>query len=131
GPENLFAGDACTVVEIVKDSRLHVIAFGKLLGTSTAGGELAFLLSNFLIGADPVVLVLADQRSHFRVSIERCAQLDGFGLRGHGIDKFLVDRLLHQNTDSSGTPLALINEYAEECAVDCGFEIRIGEENVG
>ena len=53
------------------------------------------------------------------------------GLLGHGIDKFRVDRLLHQNAAAGRTDFALIDEDAEERAVDGGFEIGVGEENVG
>ena len=116
---------------IVEDRGLDVVALGEFLGASAAGCELAFFLSDFLIGAHAVVLLLADQRSHFRVAIERRAQLDGLGFLGHGIDKLLVDRLLHQNAAAGGTDFALIDEDAEERAVDGGFEIRVGEENVG
>src|ERR1700730_8936943 len=130
-PENLFARDAGTVVKIVKDGGFDIVAFGKLLGTSATSCELAFFLSDFLIGADAVVLVLADQWSHFRITIEGGTELYGFGLRGHGIDKFLVDRLLYKNTAARGTDFALINEDAEERAVDGGFKIRVGKENVG
>jgi hypothetical protein len=45
--------------------------------------------------------------------------------------KFLVDRLLHQDAASGGADFALIDEDAEERAVDGGFEIRVGKEDVG
>ena len=39
--------------------------------------------------------------------------------------------LLHQDAAAGGADFALIDEDAEERAVDGGFEIGIGEENVG
>ena len=53
------------------------------------------------------------------------------GLLDHGVDELLVDRLLHQDAAAGRTDFALIDEDAEERAVDGGFEIGVGKENIG
>src|SRR6185437_926393 len=42
GPENLFAGDAGAVVEIIENRGFDVIALGEFLGASAAGCKFAF-----------------------------------------------------------------------------------------
>src|ERR1022692_2532367 len=79
---------------------------------------------------DAVVLFFADQRAHLGFPFERRAKFDLLGFLGHGFDEVLVDRLLHQDTATGGADFALIDEDSEERAVDGGFEIGIGEEDV-
>ena len=94
-------------------------------------GQLGFFLADFLVGTHAIVLLFADQRAHLGFAIERRAQFDVLGLFGHGIDKLFVDRLLHQDAAAGGTNFALVDEHAEQRAIDGGFEIGIGEKNVG
>ena len=84
-----------------------------------------------MIGVHAVVLFFADQRAHLGVAFERRTELDLLGLLGHRFDELLVDGFLHQDAAAGGADFALIDEDAEERAVDGGFEISIGEEDVG
>ena len=47
--EDFFARDPGGVVHVVEDSRLHVVALGKFLGTSATRCELGFFLADFEI----------------------------------------------------------------------------------
>ena len=129
--EDFFACDAGAIVDVVKDRGLHVVALGELLGAPAAEGELGFFLAHVKVRANTVVLFLADQRAHLGVAIERRAQLDLFRFLGHGIDEFLVNRLLDQDAAACRTDLALVDEDAEQRAVDGGLEIGVGEKDVG
>ena len=53
------------------------------------------------------------------------------GFFGHGFDKFRIDLLLDKDAAARGADFALIDEDAEQRAVDGRFPIRVGEENVG
>ena len=100
-------------------------------GTIAAGGELGFLLADFEVGANAVVLLFADQRAHLGVALERRAELDGLGFGRHGFDKLAVDGALDQDAAAGRADFALVDEDAEERAVDGGFEVGVGEEDVG
>ena len=89
-----------------------------------------FFLADFEIGIHAVVLLFADQRAHLGFALERRAELDLLRLLGHRLDELLVDRLLHQDAAAGRADFALIDEDAEERAVDGGFEIGVGKENV-
>ena len=93
--------------------------------------EFGFFLADLDVGVDAVVLFFADQRAHLGFAIERRTELDLLCFLGHGFDELFVDRFLHQDAAAGGADFALIDEDAEERAVDGGFEIGVGEENVG
>ncbi len=76
-------------------------------------------------------MFFADERAHFRFAFERRAKLDALGFFGHGLDEFRVDFLFDEDAAARGTDFALIDEDAEERAIDRGFPIGVGEENVG
>ena len=50
---------------------------------------------------------------------------------GHRFDELFVDRFFDEDAAAGGADFALIDEDAEERAVDGGFQIGFGEENVG
>ena len=76
-------------------------------------------------------MLFADQRAHLGFAFERRTELDLFCLLGHGVDEILVNRLLYQDAAAGRANFALIDEYAEESAVDGGFEIGVGEKDIG
>src|SRR5271170_683747 len=129
--EDLFACDACVVVDVIEDRRLDVVPLFKLRGTPAPDGDLGFLTPNFKIGADALVLLLADDRTHFRLAIERRAQSDGLRLCRHCLDKFRIDFLLDENPTACRAHLALIDEDTEERAVYGGLPIGVCEKDVG
>src|SRR5439155_20376179 len=90
-----------------------------------------FFLADLEIRVDAVVLFLADQRTHLGLAFQRRTELDLLGFFGHGLDEVLVDRLLYEDAAAGGADFALIDEDAEECAVDGGFKVSVGEEDVG
>ena len=100
-------------------------------GAAAADGDFGFLLAEFEIRGDAIVLLFADQRAHLGFAFERRAQLDALGLFRHGLDKFGVDFFLDQDAAACGADFALINEHAEERAIDGRFPIGVGEEHVG
>ena len=128
--EDFFSRNPGVIVDIVENRRLDVIAFCDLLRAAAADCRLRFLLANFKIGANPVVLLLADERTHFRFALHRRPQFDALRFFRHGFDKLRIDLFLDQNSAASGTDLSLIDENAEQGAVHCRFPVRVGEENV-
>src|ERR1700733_738375 len=131
GAKNFFAGNAGGVRDVGENGGLDVVAFAHLLGASSARGERRLLLADFDVGVHAVVLFFADQRAHLGFPVERRTELDLLGLLRHRFDKVLVDRLLYQDAASGGTDFALVNEDAEECAIDGRFEVSVGKEDVG
>src|SRR5439155_20109059 len=93
--------------------------------------DLGFVLADLLILPYAVELVAADDRAHFRVAVDAPSDLDRPGLVAHGVDEFPVDRPLHQNPAAGGTDFALVDEHAEERAVDRRLEIGVGEKDIG
>src|SRR5215469_17430740 len=82
--KDFFAGDTRGVIHFIEDGGFNVVAFAKSLGTAAADGGFGLLFANFKIRSNPVVLLLADERAHFCVAVERRAQLDTLGFFGHG-----------------------------------------------
>src|SRR6266478_5574719 len=62
--KDLFAGDSGVVVDVVENRWLNVETFAKLLRAAAADGDFRFFLAEFEVGADAVILLFADQRSH-------------------------------------------------------------------
>ena len=108
-----------------------VVTMVEVFGAIATRGQLRFLLADFEVGANAVVLFLADERAHLGFALEGRAELDGLGFRCHGLDKLAVDGPLHQDAAAGRTDFTLVDEDAEERAVDGGFEIGVGEEDVG
>src|SRR5215472_2939600 len=131
GAEDFFASDARRVFHVVENSRLHIVAFAKLLRAAAANGDFRFLLADVEVGTYAVVLFFADQRAHLGVAFERSAEFDALGLFGHGFDKLGVDLLLDKDAAACRANFALIDKDAKERAVHGGFPVCIGEENVG
>ena len=102
-----------------------------MLWASAADSGLGFLLADFKVRTDAVVLFLADERPHFRFTFEWRTKLDAFGLFGHRFDKFRINLLFNEDAASGGTDLALIDENAEERAVHRSFPIGVREKDVG
>ena len=128
--KNFFASDTRAVIHVIEDRRLDVVALAELLWASAADGYFGFLLANFEVGADAVVLLLAHQRPHLCFAIEWRAQLDALGLLRHGFDEFCIDFLFHQDAAARGTNFTLIDKDAEESAIDGSFPIRAIKENI-
>src|SRR5256714_11917799 len=131
GTEDFFASDARGVFDVVKNGRLEVVASAELFRAATTGGDFGFFFADLEIRTDAVVLLFADQRAHLGVTVERTTELDALGFFGHGLDEFGVDFLLDEDAAASGANFALIDKDSEERAVDSGFPIRFGKENVG
>src|SRR5438093_4079826 len=131
GAEDFFAGDASRVIDVVENCRLHVEALAKLLRVPAADGHFRFLLAEFEVRADAVVLFFADQRAHFRFAIQRCAQLDALGFFRHGVDEFRINSLLDEDAAAGGANFSLVDEDSEKRAVNGGFPIGAIEEDVG
>src|ERR1017187_8354051 len=128
--EDLFASDARTVIHIVENSRLDIVALVKLLRPAATDGDLSFFLADFEISGDAVVLLFADQRSHLGVALKRRAELNVLGLFGHGLDECRIDLLFDKDAAARGADFALVDKDAEERAVDGGLPIGIGEKDV-
>src|ERR1700730_447459 len=93
--ENLFTRDSRAVFYVVENGRLQVIAFVELLWPAASNRDLGFLLANLEIGADTVVLFLADERTHFGFAVERRAKPDALGLFRHGFNEFGINLFLN------------------------------------
>src|SRR5579871_3034530 len=130
GAEDFFPRDASGVRHVVENRGLHIVALRKVLGAAAAGGQLGFFFSERYIFVDAIVLFFADQRAHLGFALERRTELDLFRFLRHGVDEVFVNRFLHQDAAAGGADFALINEDAEERAIDGGFEVGIGEEDV-
>src|SRR5215472_4391048 len=131
GAENFFLRDAGGIVHIVENCGFYVVAAGDRGRAAAAGRELGFLFADLLIRTDALVLGFADERAHFRVAIERRAEANGLRLGGHRFHEFRIDGLFHQDAAARRTDFALIDEDAEERAVNGRLEIRVGEKDVG
>src|SRR2546429_1562035 len=131
GTEDLFSRNSRIIIGVIKDCRFDVVAFRELLRTTAAAGQLAFLLAHFLVGTYPVILLFTHKRSHFRIAVQRRAQLDLLRLLGHSIDKFLVNRFLYQDSASGGADFTLIDEDPKKRTVYGSLEIRVSKENIG
>src|SRR6266478_7905627 len=59
--ENFLARDAGVVIDVIEDSGLHIVALGELIGTPAASSYFRFLLSDFKIGTDTIVLLFRNQ----------------------------------------------------------------------
>src|SRR5579864_2512929 len=128
--EDFLASNTSSIFNIIKDGWLYVVASAELLRAASTGSDLGFRLAELKIGADAVILFFADERSHFCFAFERRAELDALGLFRHGLDKFGIDFLLDEDAAARGTHFALINEYAEERAIDGRFPVRVSKENI-
>jgi hypothetical protein len=101
------------------------------LGRPPPNRGLGFFFSDVEIAAYAIVLFLADQRTHFGFALERRTEFDALGFFGHGFDEFGVDFFFDEDTAAGGAHFTLIDEDAKECAVDGGFPVGVGEENIG
>src|SRR5262249_979183 len=113
-----------------EDRWLYVVPFGELVGSSASRRHLRLLFSDIEIRKHAVILLFAHQRAHFRIAIERRAELDLFSLLSHRIHKLLIDRLLHTNPTASRTDFALVDEHSKKGSVNRGFEIGVSKENI-
>src|SRR6516225_8597663 len=86
--KDFFTSDTCGVIHLIEDGGFNVVAFAKSRGAAAADGGFGFLFANFEIRGNPVILLPADEWAHFRITVERRAQLDTLGLFGHGFDEF-------------------------------------------
>ena len=75
-------------------------------------------------------MLLADQRTHFGFARERRSKRDALGLLGHGLDKSGVDLFLDQNAAARGTNFTLVDEDAEQGAINGSFPVSFGKENI-
>src|SRR3974390_1557888 len=130
GSEDFFAGDAGGVVHVVKDGGRNVVALGEAGGAVTSGGELGFFPANLEVRAHAIILLLADQRAHLSFAPQRWAAPAAFRFFSHGFDELAVDGTLHEDATAGGADFALVDEDAEEGAVDSGFKVSIGEEDI-
>src|SRR6202030_4222742 len=112
-PEDFFASDARTIVHVEENRRLQVISLSELLGPPAADSYLGFLFSKLKIRTYAIVLLFTYQRAHLGFALQRRAQLDAFGLLGHGLDKFGIDLFLDENAAARRADFALVNEHAE------------------
>src|SRR5205823_3574740 len=121
----LLARDARRIVDVVENRWLDEEAAVEVAArrAAAADSDLRFVLADLLILPYAVELVAADDRAHFRVAVHARSDLDRPGLVDHGVDEFPVDRPLHQNPAAGGTDFALVDEHAEERAVDRRLEI--------
>src|SRR5580658_5141380 len=129
--ENFFAGDTCGVVHVVENRRLNVETFAELLRAAAADGNLCLFLADFQVRANAIVLFFTDERTHLCFALAGRTEFDALRFLGHGFDEFGIDFLFDKDPAACGADFALVDEHAEECAVDGGFPIGIGEENVG
>ena len=79
---------------------------------------------------DLVELGLVDLRALLGRGVERVAELAGLDLRGELLDELVVDRLLNEQPAARAAALALVQEQAEQGAVDGRVEIGVGEDDV-
>src|ERR1700722_2937182 len=128
--KDFFAGNAGAVVDVVENRRLHIIAFGYFFGASATGGQLGFLLADFYVLIDAIVLFFADQRPHLRFAFQRRPKLDFFRLLGHRFNEIPVDGFFNKDAAAGRANFTLIDEYAEERTINRGFEIGIGKKDI-
>src|SRR5206468_1759752 len=124
--------DSVRVVDIVKDRRLDEQSAPEAgdRRAAAADGDLGFRLADLLVLPDAIELLAADERAHLRVAIERRPDRDRARLLDHRVEELLVDRPLHEDAASGRAHLALIEEDAEQRALDGRLEIGVGEKNV-
>src|SRR5262245_14155934 len=120
------------VVDVIEDGRLDEIAAIERghRRHAAASRELRFALADLLILADAIVLLAADQRAHFCRSIERRADRNRLRLLDHRVEEFPVDRALHENPAAGGADFTLVEEDAEQRALDGHLEIRIRKKDI-
>src|SRR5208282_3200153 len=68
--EDFFARDAGVVIDVVENSRLHIVTLRELIDPPAARGYFGFFLPDFEIRANAVVLLLRHQRPHFRFALQ-------------------------------------------------------------
>jgi hypothetical protein len=129
--KNLFARNAGIVIHVVEDGGLHIVTLGKFFSASTTRCNLGFFLADFEVGVHAVVLFFADQRAHFCFAFEWRPDLYFLRLFSHGFDELFVDRFLHQDAAARRADFSLIDKDAEQGAIDGGFEVGVGKEDVG
>ena len=72
-----------------------------------------------------------DERTHPRVAVQRVAEPDGASpWRRPPRRNCVVDRLLDEDARAGRAHLALVDEHAEQRAVDGRLEVRVREEDV-
>src|SRR5208337_3270752 len=121
--KDLFARDAGAVIDVIEDSRLHIVALGELIGASATGGYLRLFPTNFKVRAHAIVLLLRYQGSHFSIALERRTDLDLLRLLGHGFNKLFVNRFLDEHPAARRAHFSLIDKDSEQGPVDSRFEI--------
>src|SRR5262249_59887241 len=80
--------------------------------------------------APAVELLAADEPPHFRLPVKGWPDRNGLRLLDHRVEKRPVDRTLHQDAAARGADFALVEEDAEQRALDRDAEIGVGEEDV-
>ena len=83
------------------------------------------------VALDALQLVLADERAHLAVVVERVADLDGHGATHELADEAVVDGALDEQARAGRADLAGAGEDADQGAVDGGLEVGVGEHDVG
>ncbi len=77
-----------------------------------------------------IELFFGDQGAHLGVAFKWRSELDLLCFFDHCVYKLAVDPFLDQDAAAGRANFALIDEDAEQCAVDGVLEICVGEEDV-
>src|ERR1700690_4209977 len=130
GAENFLLCNPGGIVYVIEYRGFHVVALRETRGTSATRGKFCLFLAEVLIRPHPIELVFTNEGAHFCFAIQRRAQSDGIRFGGHRFDKLAVNRLLDEDAAASGANFSLIDENAEERAINRGFEIGIRKKYV-
>src|SRR6202453_320748 len=122
--------DAGGIIHIVKNCGFDVITLFHRRWAASAGSKFRFLLAQFLIRAHSVELILAHQRAHLGLALERWPETNCFCFCAHRFHEFRIDGLLHQDAATCRADFSLIDENTEERSVNRRFEIRVGKKYV-
>ncbi len=132
GPKNLLLRDASLVVDVGKDRRFDEAATRqrRILRNAAADQKPALALTYLDVVENLLLVLPGDERTHFRVAIERIPELDARRFLRQGVQHPTVNGTFDEQARPCRADLSLIRERAEQRTVDRRVEIRIGEHDV-
>ena len=132
-PEDLLAGDAAGVVDVVENRRLDEISRDRARRRTARPPPSASFASRLPISWYARTRSNCSRLTSGPIFVARSMPWPSvivFAFSTIASTNLLVDRPLHQDAAAGRADLALVDEDAEQRAVDRGLEVRVGEEDV-